>query len=294
MKYNIFFFSDSEKTIRNYRSELMYLISQNNFEVNIASLSNLHLRFLRLLSCSLVISSNMRANFFSLVFFYFKKKIIIVNGLGRLRKISLLRKVFFSLLLYSFRTKIIVQNYRDYRWLKINKIECIFIMGSGGRKFNSSDNEKDWIVISRFSKIKAQEKSISSFISLFLKNLDKVIFYGLDSGECLNKKIQSRSVFEGFIDPKEFFLKSKNFFQPDGYAEGFPHTLADAIASGCNICISHKQYIQLGIHKLRPEKTKKNSFIYFDSKKNDALSTALSSKIINKKYYSIILKILQQ
>jgi hypothetical protein len=292
IKNSILFFSDTEKTIRNYRSELMHLIYLNKCEVKIATLRNLHLKFFNILYCSLIISSNMRANLVSLSLFFFKKKLIIINGLGRLKEFKLLRKIFFCLLLYSFRTKIIVQNYRDYRWLRLHNVNCTFIMGSGGRRFDVTHKKKEWVVISRDSKIKAQEKSIVSFASLFLNNTNKLIFYGIDSDSNLNKKIKSYSVFNGFVNPKEFFLESCNFFQPDGYAEGFPHTLADAIMSGCNICISHKQYIQLGIYKLKPKKSVFKNFIMLDSKNNDKLSESLSSEEVNKKYLLAIKEII--
>lgn len=289
MSNDIYFFSDTEKTILDYRLDLINLIEKKGLRVNKASLKNIIYRIYSIYLSELIISSNLRANIFSLIFFYFKKKVVIINGLGRFRGIPFLRKMFIFLLSKTRKTNIIVQNYRDYRWLKMHNIQSFFICGSGGRTFKLSAKNSDWIIISRNSKIDLQQDSIKKFIDTKEFDGSKLIFYGIDSNNSLTSAIKGLSEFRGYVKPEEFFISSKNFFQPDGYSEGFPHTLADAISSGCNICISKKQYIQLGLYLFDIEYKEEEGFVYFSTLNNIKLINFISLKSVNKKYSEYII-----
>ena len=120
---NIIFFSDTLKTIDDYRTDLIKDLFDRNFIVKKIWIKNICLNLMAIFSSKLIISSNIRANLINLLFFSFKPKIIILNGLGRLRKNFFLRNFLLKLFIFNKkRVLIFVQNYRDYRWLKMNNI----------------------------------------------------------------------------------------------------------------------------------------------------------------------------
>ena len=257
---SVLFFSDSEETINLYRLPLINKLECRGWKVGKSWISRIGFDFLEIYRAKLVVSSNMRANLVCLLFFQ-KNRVIILNGLGNLRRSRLLLRLFL-LLIYVNRNHIslIAQNYRDFRWLRKKDVRVKYIMGSGGESlpvgpFSSYSN---WAVITRDSKFEKQKQYITSFIESVKPSNLKI--YGL-SGK---KDVSNYSaVSVGFVEPSEFFMNSNSYFHAGGYSEGFPHSLAYAICSDCLIAVDRKQWIEFGLFRFDISYEVKGMFFLF-------------------------------
>ena len=133
-KENIFFLSDSERTIDLYRKQLINKMKIKGHETfKIALKSILKIFFLNH-KTSLIISSNIRANL-SVCLLSSHKKIVIVNGIGRNWRSIFYRSVLIKVFNFSSpNSHFVFQSYRDYRFFRrylINK-KLTWIPGSGG------------------------------------------------------------------------------------------------------------------------------------------------------------------
>lgn len=289
MRTKICFFSDSNLTINLYRADLADYCRAHGHDVVFASLKNFFSSIFKILRSEIVVSSNLRANIASLIFFQGKKRVVILNGLGRSREIKILRRILVFLFADNKRITLIVQNYRDYRWLRMLGIQCWFIRGSGGGAFNVTQTETSrWVWITRPSKILAQVDSFRDFCSAVDERHISMTVYGLTSFDYENPVPGVTLDFMGTVNPDKFFLTSSKFFQPEGYSEGFPHTLAHAIVSGCEIFMPKRLYIQYGLYKYNLHLRKIGAFVCFDSSTNPVLQFDVSLPAINNYYYRII------
>lgn len=292
MPKKICFFSDTDLTINLYRSDLAELCRSKGYDVVYGSLSKLFRSVLKVFLADLIVSSNLRANIISLALFHGKRRLVILNGLGRSRESKVLRKFLYCLFRFNKKTTLIVQNYRDFRWLRRLNISSYYISGSGGLKLEvNQSNANRWVIITRESKVKKQLNSIRDFSSALNRSDTMIAFYGLSKFET-NDYIQDVfTEFNGIVTPSRFFLQSDNFFQPEGYSEGFPHTLAHAIVSGCNIFIPKKLYIQYGLYEYDLQYNTMDKFISFEARDCSKLRSNLSLPVINNSYLNVILKL---
>ena len=211
-KNNIIFLSDNLNTINNYRSDLINELKKNNSNISLYSIKNFIFNIVRIINSQLIISSNIRSNLLAL-FFFKNNRLIILNGLGRLSNSYLLRYIFILLLRFQSNYVLSVQNFRDYRWLKINGIDCYLVYGSGGRSFYSNPKGNTVLVISRNSKILLQIKSLVKFA----KNFPSTKYEFIGFTDEAKKLSIFDSLFRGHLAPKNFFINSNVFFQPSGY-----------------------------------------------------------------------------
>ncbi len=293
MSKKICFFSDTDLTISLYRSDLVELCREKGYSVVYTSLSKLFKSLLKVCMADLIVSSNLRANVVSLLLFHGKQRLVILNGLGRSRESWILRKVLYCLFRFNNKTTLIVQNYRDFRWLRRLNISSHFISGSGGTRLPvRKSNKNRWVIITRVSKVKKQLNSIRDFSSALNNRNTIIAFYGISELEKDDSIPNVFTEFNGVVPFDRFFLKSDNFFQPEGYSEGFPHTLAHAIVSGCNIFIPKRLYIQFGLYKYELKHKTMNNFISFEARDYSNLRSNLSLTGINNSYFKVMFKLL--
>lgn len=217
---------------------------------------------------------------------------MIVNGLGRYRR----TKIFRQYLIYSINRKshilLCVQNYLDYRYLRryVQK-EIQWVPGSGGtsRLTGSDDNP---LVITRDSKIQKQMRALDDIKHLF----EKINFVGLIKTKLKNENY----VNIGKKKQELIFEESQTFLQLDGYGEGVPHSLVDAICSQMNIYITKASWLQFGFYKMinnRNAITKVNDKILLLSK-NSSIHAQLIKKVcmrsVNTEYEQYIIKYLKE
>ena len=268
----IVFFSDSKKTISLYRLPLINQLKCNGWHVTQTWLRRFVFDFFEIYQAKLVISSNIRANLVCLLFFQ-KNRIIILNGLGNLRHSSLLLGLFLLLIFVNKNhITLIAQNYRDFRWLKRKDVRVKYIMGSGGAILPVgpfSDNS-NWAVITRDAKFDKQKQYLMSFIESVKPK--KLTIFGLSH----EKDVSMFSAFSpGFVEPSKFFSTANCYFHAGGYSEGFPHSLAYAICSDCQIALDKRQWIEFGLFKFMLSYEIKGKFLLF--RPTDDLKNKVSS-----------------
>ena len=99
--------------------------------------------------------------------------------------------------------------------------------------------------MTRESKIGLVWESIQQFCQ---ENPDKrMVIVGVSTFE---SKLTDKVDFSGYVKQENLFLDGASFLQPDGYGEGFPQSLADAIMSDLCIYISKSSYINYGLKRL--------------------------------------------
>lgn len=237
---------------------------------------------------SYFISSNLRSNILSMIFL--RNGIIILNGIGRVKKIKFFRLLLIFLIYLNRTTKVFfIQNYADYRWIKrfVQGGEFYWSPGSGGVQRKYSDNG-EFLIISRISKIKDTLGSILEFKS---KTPSKLNFVGVSQAE-IDTFFPSLSdeVFHGFVDQSEIFLKGSKLFHPSGYGEGIPHVVVDALVSGMEVVVTQRQFLQFGLHKLNLNVSKIEGYLHI--KKRGSIDTGLEQhfilhRIIDKLYEKV-------
>ena len=245
----VIFVSDSKKTISLYREEFIACLESRGIICFRMGLRDLLKGIIKLILAHAIVTSNLRANIAILCLVPFKKKIIILNGIGNADRFFILRWFLIKLIKFQDnKCKVAVQNYRDMRWLRLNGIKAHLIYGSGGRdlgvSMQASDNRT--VIISRPGKILLQENSIKKYMDEFPDQMIEGIGFTQKDTNISNAKIN----FQGFINPSKFFKSSKVFFQPHGYSEGTPHTLVDALCSGCLVIMEKKTFLFLGLTKI--------------------------------------------
>ena len=246
-----------------YRSGLIELL-QNKKQHRFISLgifdSNLSLfKFLIKVLFSkptLIISSNLRANLIALLLVSINR-VIILNGLGRYRNIKWLRYYILSCMRLSKRnTKLLVQNYADFRYFRRFSRKGFFVEwvpGSGGQTRLVGRDHCSVSIITRDKKIALQLKSINDFLSKVCKD-EKIWIIGTDDPSIGSSLVASNITFTGKVPQQNILVYSSKLFVPDGYGEGIPHTLVDAIVSGVSIYVSKRNFIRFGLYLfLEPE-----------------------------------------
>lgn len=248
----------NDKAIYNtrYRAPLLARLSDEGFGVDskgvLDSFSGLFaiLSKLRSRTKTLTISSNLKSNLFALVFAR-GPLIVIVNGLGRFRASPTLRSVLRYLMRRKPTCQFIVQSYADYRYFRRHTGlgSLHWLPGSGGR-CKLVGKGANCVLVQRDGKIDRVAHSVREYmetagggrtlIVVGCEDTDrlKTLFAGLDFHST------------GYLHADEILSGGTTFLQPAGYGEGFPHTLADAIASGVDIVIANKEYLRYGLHRL--------------------------------------------
>lgn len=261
MKRNLIkFVNDKAKYNDLYRKSLMTNLSNSGTKVSSlgvfesvgSTLSFLCLNFKN----EKIVSSNLKTNLFSLLF-CFKPQVLIINGLGRYRTSQRFRLLLRVLLDYrNSSVQAIFQNYADYRFYRrfCNHAKVYWVPGSGGvsRKIGASENS--FVAIQRDSKLSLVAKSIQECASLIqeVKAGDSLSFTLV--GCSIRNEVAKAQLpnFEnvGRYAQDDIFIDGRSFIQPEGYGEGIPHTLVDAMCSGMKVFIKKQCFLRYGLHKL--------------------------------------------
>ena len=219
-------------------------------------------------------------------------QLMILNGFGRYRNVKMFRGYVIYLINSKANVEICVQNYLDYRYLrKYVQRKIYWIPGSGGTPRVTGVDENP-VVITRDSKLKKQLNAFRNIETLFRKihivGLHKSI---LENGRYINwGRREQASIFSNF----------KTFLQVDGYGEGVPHSLVDAICSNMNIYITRRSWVQFGFYKLikSSENIICDDYGFLFVKSNSDILEQLNSKLcansINAQYSKYILRFVNQ
>ena len=101
-------------------------------------------------------------------------------------------------------------------------------------------------MVTRDSKIDLQIKSIERFSSYIKKNKSLLVI-GTEKYQKKAKIFNTK--FVGYVEQNNILKYSNSIFVADGYGEGIPHNLVDAIVSGADIYLSKKNFINFGFYK---------------------------------------------
>lgn len=277
----ICFFSDKLETITIYRSNLIELCNSEGFETQLATLSDIRSMWKVIFSTVLVVS-NMRSVLLALCLFW-KRKLVIINGLGRLRPSKWFRVLLKLLIFVNFRSVIVFQNYADYRFYRrcMSRPNIIWVPGSGGKVFGHNKDLKHQnrvAVVTRDSKIPLQIISLQKFQAAF-NNLEIVIF-GLKNTKSGFRQL--RYCDRGFVSRDQLVEECFYHFSPMGYGEGVPHTLVDAICNDLRLIVSRSDFIRYGFYKFSVKYDLVDTFCIVEY--NYRLKLALNEKTVNKQY----------
>lgn len=253
--YSILLINDKQKYNARYRSELIATLNKN-YRVSSRGCFDNFCGFLRtflqlvFINYTVIVSSNLKSNLLNLLIFW-RKKIIIFNGLGRYRQSKILRSLISLLFkIQVHKNLVFVQNYADYRYFrkhafKLDKL-C-WMPGSGGTKRHLGSDQSRISVITRDEKLPSQIDSITEFLSECSTH-SRVVLVGINNmGKTLTGNLSYDSV--GYVDQTDILKFSNALLVPEGYGEGVPHTLVDAIISGAEIYLSKFSYIRYGFYK---------------------------------------------
>lgn len=204
----------------------------------------------KIFKSDIIITSNLKAN---LIFLLLCPRRInfIINGFGRLHNVKLLRLIMLRLIMLRRKSRFFIQNYKYYRFLRrfSGVGSLIHLHGSGGtaRKTGKLDIQDPSIrIISRKNKFRLQYEN---FLKLLPKLPRPITIAGLD-------KISDN--FDGvhcvgYVKQSMIFKDCNILLHLDGYGEGFPHTLADAIVSDLPVILSKKSILEFGLYKVQIE-----------------------------------------
>ena len=283
VKKEIIFLNDKEIYNTRYRAELMRDLGNLGFNVKSKN-SSLWNLLNTCLSSKIIVGSNLKTNIKLLVFGILRKKIIIINGLGRYRSIYLMRLMICLFKSQIGYTKIIIQNYADYRYFRLSGVQQIFwVCGSGGLK--RVVNGKGPFIITREDKLFVTETSISELTETFIN--EKINVVGVAKKSNLETKFPNYT-FLGYLNQDDI-IQGDMFICPKGYGEGFPHTLADAICSNCIVIIDINDFIYFGIFLHQNEYRIEKKCVTFKPEKE--LIDFISVGNINEKYIKQILSL---
>lgn len=257
----LFFLNDKAEYNNIYRRSLIFSV-ESNLGKKVHSLGTFDrpFSFFRIILLnfkkSFVVSSNLKSNCVALIL-YWGALVVIVNGLGRYRNRSSFRGVFRFLLDFRYRnTKPIFQNYADYRFYRrfCKRAKVYWVPGSGGVARDVGNTPENYIAVQRDSKIGLVANSLREFSKLVREwkpdSNPSFIVVGCTSSENLFQTDLISFKSAGRYAQNKIFTDGKSFIQPEGYGEGIPHTLVDAICSGMNIFIKKRCFLRYGLYRL--------------------------------------------
>lgn len=247
----VFLINDKAQYNLRYRKNVLHFAHENNISLRsigvFDSFSSLIISLLKMTFFSRrVISSNLKTNILFLAFLR-SGGVLILNGLGRFSGSRGFRIFIGYLLMINIKKKIFVQNYKDYRYFRRWFSKRIFWMpGSGGTQ-RRIGSKVGFFCISRDDKIAAQLKSLDNAIkSLGIK--EDINFVGVTADK--EDLLCGRGDAAGYVPQAEIFCFGSKFLQLDGYGEGIPHSLVDALITGLDAYIPRSQFRQFGLSRV--------------------------------------------
>lgn len=201
----------------------------------------------------LCVTSNLRTNVISLLFPW-RRGLLILNGMGRHRLNPKLRKLLLVLMSCNPRRQFAIQNHADFRFfrrfLSAKRAKAVhWVPGSGGTA-RAFGQERGPTAVQRGDKLPLVAPSLMEALATLHaptlalvgcepKDLDDTVLSGADGIIC-----------KGFVAQDDLLAFGDLFIQPRGYGEGFPHSLADALVSGMNAYVHHRDIAQYGLRSL--------------------------------------------
>lgn len=246
---------------------------------------------LKIITSDIIVSSNLKSNVLFLLL-YFKKGVVILNGLGRYRKKKYFRLILLLLLRINlYKKDVVVQNYADWRYFKMKlgaSDNLLWCPGSGGKKRYVGKN-KGYFIVLRKDKLSCVIKSVCEFLDK-MSNPDLFVV-GCNSEDIIvYQEFRDRFVYPvGYQKQCDILSYGNSFVQLSGYGEGFPHTLADAIVTGLNIYIPSELYVQLGLYKMNANV----DYVvpgWLKITPSNELIHVLDANTVNDYYYKVIKK----
>ena len=290
-KCRILFVSDTTAILHNYRSSLVMKASafwvvdtRGVFE----SLSSLILLPFGLIRCSIFCSSNLRSNLFCSLFFW-KRGVVILNGLGRYERSSFLRFLLVFLFKISGSNRIVLaQSYRDFRYLRLARVRVLWVPGSGGSCYQKGESD-EVLVVTRDSKFNCIRDSLASFYKEF--NLPLIVAGCKDAETLSDVGFDCHNI--GFITSKNLlYSNARSFVQPDGYGEGIAHSLVDAICSHYRVFINRKVYLKSGFYMLFRNEgiapVRRGDWYEITPEQSRSISSRVSLKAVDNIYFSAL------
>ncbi|MEZ8109573.1 hypothetical protein ACED56_10870 [Vibrio splendidus] len=285
-----FLLNDKANYNVNYRSGLMGELDSRGLKFKSIGLFDSASSFLYYMMSLVIldrffISSNIKSNI-AFMFFFWRKGVIIVNGMGRKRTSRFFRFSINLLFMINIRKKIVFQNYADYRYFTfLSKRKYYWVPGSGGnvRPLGQAENI---VIVSRDSKLPLIASSIDSAFSL-IDGKSKVVLVGCSKAIVKDYFHDKQALGTGFLPQSEIFCDGYRFFQPSGYGEGIPHTLVDALCSGMQVYIYKNDYIKFGLHRLGFKYSIINGLL-LELIYNDKQANSLREKTVSLKYLELV------
>jgi len=233
------------------------------------------------------VSSNGKSNLLMLSLFN-QGVTLILNGLGRWEKNLTIRRYIIFRMNHN-NLKLVCQSYRDFRYFRRYgrfSSRLFWVPGSGGITRLTGSGES-LLMVSRDSKIGFH---ISDIGVLSDKGVP-ITIVGLNKPHLALSEVNLIEL-KKHVPQTDIFLGHSLFLQLDGYGEGVPHSLCDAIMSNMDLFINKKCWIKFGFYRFF-RGTKSLEFNnYFHVKKDDNNLESLKKRInisaVNELYLKII------
>jgi hypothetical protein len=233
-----------------------------------------------------IITSNLRSNLVILALPW-TRGLVIVNGLGRHRSSTLLRRVLLGLLRINGRKAIALQNYADYRWARRfgRHSDVQWVPGSGGI-VKPVGADTALVLVTRDDKVAVIAPSLARLYDCAADVPPLVVVGCRDAAGCGNALAGLPHHSVGFVDADAILSFGDTFVQPSGYGEGLPHSLADAIVSGMTIMIQKREVERYGLIRLGARVTKIGNGWHI-IEPDAALRDALAEPTVTARYLAI-------
>lgn len=248
MTNKIVLFNDKPELNYRYRKNLINMLVVNKWETKSIGLKDIVPLICVIFSAQPLLVSNIKANIVSMLFFW-TKSVLIINGLGRKRSSKAFRLLLLLLMYINYRKIFCVQRYADYRYFKfkLGGERVYWIPGSGGSKLKKG--KEGILAILRESKFPLLYSSLIDFMENSVQPKEIVSIVGMsEPNQIYNKSLLIQ--FKGWQPDDEIFSHGNEYLQLDGYGEGIPLALCNAVCSHMPIYIQKKLYISLGLNKL--------------------------------------------
>lgn len=256
----LIFLNDKSEYNQLYRKSLMETVEEGGESVSSLGVLDSPRSLMKFLSLNFrrcqVVSSNLKSNLVALLA-YTGSLTIIVNGQGRYRNRPTFRALFrFLLDLRSRKAQAVFQNYADYRFYRryCQRARLHWVPGSGGVARATGKSSESYVVVQRDSKLALVAASLKESAQLISQlHTAEPASFTLVGCSPDNKIVQSQlPAFKsvGRYPQEQIFIDGKSFIQPEGYGEGVPHTLVDAICSEMQVVIKKGCFLRYGLHQL--------------------------------------------
>jgi hypothetical protein len=233
------------------------------------------------------VSSNGKSNLIMLSIFN-QGVTLILNGLGRWeRNLTIRRYILFRM--KHNKLKLICQSYRDFRYFRRYGYffdRLFWVPGSGGSKRKTGSGDS-LLMVSRDDKIAFHTRDLEVLSGKSVP----ITIVGLNKPHLALTEMSSIEL-KNYVPQKEIFLGHRAFLQLDGYGEGVPHSLCDAIVSDMDLVINKRCWIRFGFYRffVGVKSLKFDSYFHIrnEGKNQQSLKARLNIDHVNKLYLKII------